>query len=185
MFNFKEQVSGFGLGWSDFGRRWYLGGGIPVFLGVDPISEQFPHLSVFNYASLNPVTNIDLHGLQGMAANAARNPKVREYVNENPETAAAIAVGFIAAPIAASFAAEAGTAATVGFIANEIKDEILSQATGGASDVLDVSKMGAKLLKKGLNKLDDAGLASIKGGMKFDNISGDEASSFISTEFDA
>ena len=34
------------------------------FTGVDPIAEEFPHLSVYNYASNEPVNNIDLHGLQ-------------------------------------------------------------------------------------------------------------------------
>ena len=31
---------------------------------MDPIAEEFPHLSVYNYASNNPTTGIDLHGLQ-------------------------------------------------------------------------------------------------------------------------
>ena len=36
------------------------------FTGVDPISEQFAHLSTYNYASDNPISNVDLHGLQGV-----------------------------------------------------------------------------------------------------------------------
>ena len=31
---------------------------------VDPISDQFPWVSTFNYAENEPVANIDLHGLQ-------------------------------------------------------------------------------------------------------------------------
>jgi len=31
---------------------------------VDPIADEFPQLSVYNYASNDPVKNIDLHGLQ-------------------------------------------------------------------------------------------------------------------------
>ena len=32
LYNFKEKVSDFGLNWSDFGARYYLGnGGEPVF----------------------------------------------------------------------------------------------------------------------------------------------------------
>ena len=34
------------------------------FAGVDPIAEQFPHVSVFNYAENEPVGHIDLWGLQ-------------------------------------------------------------------------------------------------------------------------
>ena len=37
------------------------------FGGIDPISDQFPELSVYNYASNSPVSNIDLHGLQANA----------------------------------------------------------------------------------------------------------------------
>jgi len=31
---------------------------------VDPIADQFPHASVFNYAENSPIANIDLYGLQ-------------------------------------------------------------------------------------------------------------------------
>ena len=34
------------------------------FTGVDPISDQFPHVSTYNYAENEPIANIDLHGLQ-------------------------------------------------------------------------------------------------------------------------
>lgn len=36
------------------------------FTGVDPISDQFPELSVYNYASNEPIANFDLHGLQSV-----------------------------------------------------------------------------------------------------------------------
>lgn len=63
-YNDKEDMAEYGLDWSDFNNRWYLKW-VPHFSGVDPISDEFPHLSVYNYASLNPVRFIDLHGLQG------------------------------------------------------------------------------------------------------------------------
>lgn len=65
-FNGKERNSEYDLGWMDFGKRWYSDGYIPHFPTVDPISEDFAYLSTYNYASLNPVTNIDLWGLQGI-----------------------------------------------------------------------------------------------------------------------
>jgi hypothetical protein len=34
------------------------------FTGVDPISDQYPHVSVYNYAENEPVGHIDLWGLQ-------------------------------------------------------------------------------------------------------------------------
>lgn len=36
------------------------------FTGVDPIADQFASLSGFNYASNDPISKIDLHGLQGV-----------------------------------------------------------------------------------------------------------------------
>jgi len=47
----------------DYGWRWYD----PVvgrFTGVDPIANQFPHVSPFNYAENEPIAHIDLWGLQ-------------------------------------------------------------------------------------------------------------------------
>lgn len=47
---------------------------------MDPISDEFPHLSTFNYASNDPISNIDLWGLQG----------VKYYVNQLKERVANI-----------------------------------------------------------------------------------------------
>jgi RHS repeat-associated protein len=53
----------FGLDWYAYGARYYD----PIlgrFTGVDPISDQFPHVSTYNYAENEPIANIDLWGLQ-------------------------------------------------------------------------------------------------------------------------
>jgi len=42
------------------------------FTGVDPIAGEFAHVSTYNYASNDPVKNIDLHGLQGVNINDIR-----------------------------------------------------------------------------------------------------------------
>ena len=34
------------------------------FTGVDPIADQFAFVSVYNYAENEPISNIDLWGLQ-------------------------------------------------------------------------------------------------------------------------
>ncbi len=39
------------------------------FLSVDPLTSSFPMLTPYQYASNNPVQNIDLDGLEGMAGN--------------------------------------------------------------------------------------------------------------------
>ena len=69
-YNAKEWNTDNGLNWYDYGKRWYdptLG----RFPSVDPIIDEFPYLTPYNYASNSPVTNIDLWGLQGVPTTAA------------------------------------------------------------------------------------------------------------------
>ncbi len=62
-YNGKEETTDLDLGYLDFGFRQY-DPTIGRFTGVDPISEQFSHVSTYNYAENEPVANIDLWGLQ-------------------------------------------------------------------------------------------------------------------------
>ena len=59
LYNGKEFEEFNGLKWSDYGARWYMPE-IGRFTGVDPISDQYPHVSVYNYAENEPIGNIDL-----------------------------------------------------------------------------------------------------------------------------
>ena len=66
-YNAKEWNTDNGLNWYDYGKLWYdptLG----RFPSVDPIIDEFPYLTPYNYASNDPVKNIDLWGLQGVSA---------------------------------------------------------------------------------------------------------------------
>jgi RHS repeat-associated protein len=63
LYNGKERNEDFGLGLYDYGARWY-DAALGRFVGVDPISAQFSHVSTFNYAENEPVGSIDLWGLQ-------------------------------------------------------------------------------------------------------------------------
>ncbi|WP_373550638.1 RHS repeat-associated core domain-containing protein [Haliscomenobacter sp.] len=63
MYNGKELHSDFGLGMYAYGARYY-DPSIGRFIGVDPISDEFPFVTTFNYAENEPIANIDLHGLQ-------------------------------------------------------------------------------------------------------------------------
>ena len=65
LYNGKELDTDFGLNWYHYGARIY-DPAIGRFTGVDPISDRFAHLSTYNYASNDPIKNIDLHGLQGL-----------------------------------------------------------------------------------------------------------------------
>jgi RHS repeat-associated protein len=149
-------------GYLYYGFRVY-DAGMGRFTSVDPISDQFSELSTFNYASNNPAAKIDLHGLQGIYSNTGaawlaekQNPETgqglyKQARNYDVVSGAGTVVG-MAAFLAAGAAISAPEATAV-FAANEVKDEVASQLTNGASDVLDATKMGAKLLKKGGSKI--------------------------------
>lgn len=62
-FNGKEITEDFGLNWYDYGARWY-DATLGRFPSVDPKAAQFSFVSVFNYAENQPISNIDLWGLQ-------------------------------------------------------------------------------------------------------------------------
>ncbi|WP_373550644.1 RHS repeat domain-containing protein [Haliscomenobacter sp.] len=68
MYNGKELHSDFGLGMYAYGARYY-DPSIGRFIGVDPISGEFPFVTTFNYAENEPIANIDLHGLQKVGVN--------------------------------------------------------------------------------------------------------------------
>lgn len=46
LYNGKERFDDFDLGWDNFGFRFY-DPAIGRFTGVDPISDQFPHVSTY------------------------------------------------------------------------------------------------------------------------------------------
>ena len=54
------------LGLYAFGARYY-DPTIARFTGGDPIADQFPHVSTYNYADNEPIANIDFHGLQAVS----------------------------------------------------------------------------------------------------------------------
>lgn len=51
----------------DYGARWY-DPAICRFTGIDPLSHKFAHLSTYNYAENQPISKIDLWGLQAVLA---------------------------------------------------------------------------------------------------------------------
>ena len=63
LYNGKELNEDFGLNWYAYGARYY-DAAIGRFTGVDPIADDFPWVSTYNYAENEPIANIDLHGLQ-------------------------------------------------------------------------------------------------------------------------
>ncbi len=67
-FNGKEndkEVVGTGQGTQDYGMRIY-NPSLGKFLSVDPLTRYYPHLTPYQFASNNPILNIDLDGMEGV-----------------------------------------------------------------------------------------------------------------------
>jgi RHS repeat-associated protein len=72
----------------DYGFRIY-NTGIGRFLSVDPLTADYPMLTPFQYASNNPIMNIDIDGLEGAAATM---PAGRKWSNSGLPTGTTSAV---------------------------------------------------------------------------------------------
>ncbi|SEN99478.1 T6SS effector amidase Tae4 family protein [Niastella yeongjuensis] len=67
LYNDKELFDDADLGWYDYGFRNY-DAQVGRFTQLDPLAYNYPYLTPFQYASCDPVTNIDIDGLEGGSA---------------------------------------------------------------------------------------------------------------------
>ena len=63
LYNGKELHEQLGLGWYDYGARWY-DAAVGRFPCIDPLAERFAWVSPYNYAENEPIGHVDLWGLQ-------------------------------------------------------------------------------------------------------------------------
>jgi RHS repeat-associated protein len=75
LYNGKELASGefedgAGLDWYEYGMREY-DAQIGRFFRVDPLTDEYPYLTPYQYASCEPIANIDVDGLEGANATGA------------------------------------------------------------------------------------------------------------------
>ena len=64
LYNGKELFDDADLGWYDYGFRNY-DPQIGRFTQLDPLTDDYPLLTPYQYASCDPITNIDVDGLEG------------------------------------------------------------------------------------------------------------------------
>jgi RHS repeat-associated protein len=67
LYNDKELIEEADLGWYDYGFRMY-DAQIGRFPQLDPLTDDYPYLTPYQYASNDPITNIDIDGLEGGSA---------------------------------------------------------------------------------------------------------------------
>lgn len=67
LYNDKELFEDADLNWYDYGFRNY-DPQVGKFVQLDPIASDYSYLTPFQYGSCDPITNIDLDGLEGVQA---------------------------------------------------------------------------------------------------------------------
>ncbi len=88
LYNGKELENDLGFDMAFYGFRLY-DAAIGRFGGVDPISDRFAFVSVFNYAENSPIAHIDLHGLQALFAPNGRLIAYKVQQGQGPTQIAA------------------------------------------------------------------------------------------------
>ena len=149
------------------------------FWQIDPLAEAYPYNATYAFQENKLGLGVELEGLElGPPYWAAYTPAAkqagvtptgwqRQHQLSGERTPAKDAVATVGAVmgvgvVGVTVVANAGLAATGTFIANEAKDEALSQATGGLTDLIDLSKGIKNLAEYGFKKLDIGGGASSK-----------------------
>ncbi len=82
-YNGKELDKDLGLNLYHYGFRLY-DPAIGRFPSIDPIADNFPHVSTYNYAENEPVGSIDLYGLQRVKSNGNNFEKKKAFSSFTP-----------------------------------------------------------------------------------------------------
>jgi RHS repeat-associated protein len=76
LYNDKELIDDGDLNWYDYGFRNY-DAQIGRFPQLDPLTDDYPYQTPYQYADCDPIMNIDLDGLEGQVVTVAAQTSIR------------------------------------------------------------------------------------------------------------
>jgi len=115
LYNDKELIDEADLNWYDYGFRNY-DPQIGRFPQLDPLTDDYPELTNYQYASNDPIANIDLDGLEGVYYVTVKT--VVKHTSQAASVGSGIGKGLSLASIGVS----------VGKIASNVANKIFEQA---------------------------------------------------------
>jgi RHS repeat-associated protein len=89
LYNDKELFDDADLNWYDYGFRNY-DPQIGRFPQLDPLTDSYPFLTPYQYASCDPITNIDVDGLEGQQAVGKVMSSIGKGITEAAENGGAV-----------------------------------------------------------------------------------------------
>ena len=157
LFNDKEIVNEADLDWYEYGFRNY-DPQIGRFVQLDPMTDDFPDLTPYQYASGDPIANIDLDGLEGESAVTA-GTQAGQVLDEGAQAAAK--VGVTVDPLATAWVLPTGAqsvkhaaAIAVGKVAMYTGHLALIATRGALDAVANANSVGVYDFFKGVFKYD-------------------------------
>jgi RHS repeat-associated protein len=132
LYNDKELIDDADLNWYDYGFRSY-DAQIGRFTQLDPLTDDYPELTNYQYASCEPIANIDMDGLEKLSAIGAATNKAAGFSNgvSKAFTVANVAsIGINTGKVLSSIARQ-----KIGekIIEDALVKEVITPAVGGAA----------------------------------------------------
>lgn len=144
LYNDKDLFEDADLDWYDYGFRNY-DPQIGRFVELDPLTNHYPFLTPYQYASCDPITNIDIDGLEGGGAAGATATVARDFsyiYNTTTTLFLAPARAATSAAAVANVASGVGRLVSIGSmvfhaavtISNTINTTITTASVGASAD---------------------------------------------------
>ena len=162
-FQGQESQEELDLNWISFKWRNH-DPAIGRFMSIDPLAVDYTYNSTYAFSENKVIMYNELEGLEtGPAHWMQSSPSAKQagvsstawqkLYTVNNETESNIAIATIGTSVLGAAFSTSGVSAVVRTFLNEVKDEVLSYLTGGASDVIDISKNVKNIVEVGAEKL--------------------------------